>query len=520
MNFNKLNIHNLKKLLLRSTAVSLCAVTISASAAFSVMAAPTATKSSSSSGTAATASPTTSAKSGSTAQKASGAAQSATNASGNSGGSGTNASGQSDTAQGSSDNQWPAAPTISAGSAILIDADTGAILYEKDSHSRAYPASTTKILTSLIAIENTSLDDVITFSKAAANSYKWDESNTGTREGEQFTMEQALYATLLKSANEVAYGIGEYIGGSIPAFTDMMNERAKELGALNTHFNNPNGLSDTNHYTTAYDLAMIGRACFNNSTFMTISSATSYNIPPTNKTAETRYLRQRHGMANGNGYKYEYFKGGKTGFTDESGYTLITFAQKDDMRLICVVFRESDDASRYVDSKALFDYGFNNFKKASISSSDVSSLFNSSNYYNSNVFGNAGISFSMDSAYVDIPQNAAITDIEIAVSENSDTADDNYDFTADIAFNYGDHRVGTATLLVTTPKSDTKDTNLPYIQESTSSVVSQKKCLVINIWHVIIIIIVVLIIFEIIDTTRDNKMRKHRRRAYNKKRHR
>ena len=190
------------------------------------------------------------------------------------------------------------------------------------------------------------------------------------------------------------------------------------------------------------------------------------------------------------------------------------------MRLICVVFRESDDASRYVDSKALFDYGFNNFKKASISSSDVSSLFNSSNYYKSNVFGNAGISFSMDSAYVDIPQSASITDIDISVSENIEASDNNYDFTADLSFNYGGHRVGTATLLVTTPKSDTKDTNLPYIQESTSSVVSQKKCLVINIWHVIIIIIVVLIIFEIIDTTHDNKMRKHRRRSYNRKRHR
>ncbi|MDD5872783.1 MAG: D-alanyl-D-alanine carboxypeptidase [Clostridia bacterium] len=514
MNFNKIKLHNIRKMLLRSTAVSLCAVTISASAAFSVLAAPTPTKSATNSNSKTTASTAATASTTASSTASTSASNAATSA-----GNGT-VQNTTDNSQGSSDNQWPASPTISAGSAILIDADTGAILYEKDSHSRAYPASTTKIMTSLLAIENSSLDDVITFSKAAANSYKWDEANTGTREGEQFTMEQALYATLLKSANEVAYGIGEYIAGSIPAFSDMMNERARELGALNTHFNNPNGLSDTNHYTTAYDLAMIGRACFNNSTFMTISSSVSYSIPPTNKTAETRYFRQRHGMANGNGYQYEYFKGGKTGFTDESGYTLITFAQKDDMRLICVVFRESDDASRYVDSKALFDYGFNNFKKASISSSDVSSLFNSSNYYNSNVFGNAGISFSMDSAYVDIPQSASITDIDISVSENIEASDNNYDFTADLSFNYGGHRVGTATLLVTTPKSDTKDTNLPYIQESTSSVVSQKKCLVINIWHVIIIIIVVLIIFEIIDTTHDNKMRKHRRRSYNRKRHR
>ena len=261
MNFNKIKLHNIRKTLLRSTAAALCTVTISASAALSVSAATAST--------AATNAATSAVNS--TVQSTPGT----TDTTGNSQGS----------SQGSSDNQWPASPTISAGSAILIDADTGAILYEKDCHSRAYPASTTKIMTSLLAIENSSLDDVITFSKAAANSYKWDEANTGTREGEQFTMEQALYATLLKSANEVAYGIGEYIAGSIPAFSDMMNERARELGALNTHFNNPNGLSDTNHYTTAYDLAMIGRACFNNSTFMTISSSVNYSIPPTNKNA-------------------------------------------------------------------------------------------------------------------------------------------------------------------------------------------------------------------------------------------
>ena len=250
---------------------------------------------------------------------------------------------------------WPASPSILSSSAVLIDADTGAILYDKDCHSKAFPASTTKIMTALLAIENNSLDEVITFSRAAANSYKWDESNTGTREGEQFTLEQALYATLLKSANEVAYGIAEHVAGSIPAFAAMMNERAKELGALNTHFNNANGLSDPDHYTTAYDLAMIGRACFNNSTFMLIDSAESYKIGPTNKTAETRNFPQRHGMLKGNNYYYEYCKGGKTGFTDESGYTLISFAQKDDMRLICVVMREADDKSRYADTKTLFD---------------------------------------------------------------------------------------------------------------------------------------------------------------------
>lgn len=412
---------------------------------------------------------------------------------------------------------WPASPSILAGSAILIDADTGAVLYDKDCHSKAFPASTTKIMTALLAIENNSLDEVITFSRAAANSYKWDESNTGTREGEQFTLEQALYATLLKSANEVAYGIAEHVAGSVPAFADMMNVRAKELGALNTHFNNANGLSDPDHYTTAYDLAMIGRACFNNSTFMTIDSAESYKIAPTNKTAETRYFAQRHGMLKGNNYQYEYCKGGKTGFTDESGYTLITFAQKDDMRLICVVLREADDQSRYMDTKTLLDYGFNNFHKISVSSSEVSSLFTSSNYYNSKVYGNTGITFSMDSSYVDLPLNVSFSDVSIEVS-GRDTVDDAYDFTADISFIYDEHTVGTARLLVNAADSLGMSNNLPYLKEDNSSVVSQKNCLVINIWYVIIGIVSILILCEIYESICSNRIRRQRRRRSRRRR--
>lgn len=412
---------------------------------------------------------------------------------------------------------WPASPSILSSSAVLIDADTGAILYDKDCHSKAFPASTTKIMTALLAIENNSLDEVITFSRAAANSYKWDESNTGTREGEQFTLEQALYATLLKSANEVAYGIAEHVAGSIPAFAAMMNERAKELGALNTHFNNANGLSDPDHYTTAYDLAMIGRACFNNSTFMLIDSAESYKIGPTNKTAETRNFPQRHGMLKGNNYYYEYCKGGKTGFTDESGYTLISFAQKDDMRLICVVMREADDKSRYADTKTLFDYGFNNFHKLSVSSSEVSSLFTSSNYYNSKVYGNTEITFSMDSSYVNLPLNVSFSDVSVEV-EGRDTNDDSYDFTADISFIYDTHTVGKAKLLVTASDNYGASNNLPYIKEDNSSVLSQKNCLVINIWYVIIGIVLILILFEIYESIHAGRMRRHHHRRSRRRR--
>ncbi len=414
--------------------------------------------------------------------------------------------------------QWPAAPTITADSAVLIDADTGAILYDKDCHKQAYPASTTKIMTALLAIENHSLDEVITFSRAAANSYKWDEANTGTKEGEQFTMEQALYATLLKSANEVAYGIGEYIAGSIPAFSDMMNERAKELGALGTHFNNPNGLSDPNHYTTAYDLAMIGRACFNNATFMAIDSyADTYELGPTNKTSTSRYFTQRHGLMKGNGYQYEYCKGGKTGFTDESGYTLVTFAQKEDMRLICVVMKEPTDELRYVDSKAILDYGFNNFQKIAVNANDVSTLFNSSNYYNSKVYGSSAITFSLDSSYVDLPNGVVFSDTDMTVETNDSAEDSPYDFTADIIFHYDNHNVGSAKLMVTMNNKPVQNNRLPLLTETLATQYTPKQCIVINIWYIAAAIAAILLIIEIIENIQES--RKHRRRRRRLKNH-
>ena len=277
---------------------------------------------------------------------------------------------------------WPDAPSITCESAILIDADTGSILYEKDSHRKAYPASTTKILTGLLTIENCNLNDTMTFSSKAANSVNpYEDANLSMKAGEQITVEQALYGLLLYSANEIAYGLAEQVAGSADAFIDMMNNKAKELGAINTHFANPSGLYNPNHYTTAYDMAMIARGCYNNASFVNIdSTSSSYTIPATNMSAQ-RTIKHRHKMLKGREFYYEYCKGGKTGFTDESLMTLVTFAEKDGMRLICGVFRSPDDSTRYIDTRALFDWGFGNFKKSTTSNSQISSLFSTDNYY-------------------------------------------------------------------------------------------------------------------------------------------
>lgn len=176
---------------------------------------------------------------------------------------------------------WPFGPVVSADSAILMEANTGAILYAKDIHKREYPASTTKIMTSLLATELASLDDVITFSHDAVFDNPPGSSGIAMDVGQQLTLEQCLNAILIRSANEVCFAVAEHITGTTDwkVFAEVMNDRAKELGALNTHFVNPNGLPDENHYTTAYDLAMIGRAFFENEMLCKISLSRRMEIP-------------------------------------------------------------------------------------------------------------------------------------------------------------------------------------------------------------------------------------------------
>ena len=186
----------------------------------------------------------------------------------------------SETGTANTEVSWPDAPEVNSSSCILVDADTGSILFERNSHEKCYPASTTKILTGLLTIENCNMDDVVTFSQAAATSINiYEDANLGCKTGEQFTVNQLLHGLLLYSANEMAYALGEHVAGSIDAFVDMMNAKAKELGALNTHFANASGLYNTNHYTTAYDMAMIARGCYNNASFVSIdSTADAYVI--------------------------------------------------------------------------------------------------------------------------------------------------------------------------------------------------------------------------------------------------
>lgn len=259
---------------------------------------------------------------------------------------------------------------LEADSAILMDATTGEILYEKDIHKKQYPASITKLMTVLLAYESGKMNETITFSHDAIFGIERNSSHIAVDVGEKLTMKQAMYAIMLQSANEVSLGVAEQIDGSIEAFARHMTKRAKELGCKDTNFVNPNGLHNESHYTSAYDMALIAKELLKFDDFKKVMGTIHYDIPPTNIKKETRYLYGQHQMIKPPSlYCYEGCEGGKTGFTNEAMNTLVTYAKRDDTELIAVVFK-CRGAGHYIDTTKLFDYGFSQFKTVKVFSAN------------------------------------------------------------------------------------------------------------------------------------------------------
>lgn len=266
---------------------------------------------------------------------------------------------------------WPQGPKVYAKSAIIMDMDSGAVLYGKKTEEKHYPASITKLLTALVAVENADDNDKVEFSQDSVSFLKYDDAHIGMRPGEIISMKDALHGLLLASANEVAYAIaenvGEKTGGGYSAFIQKMNERSEELGCRNSHWTNANGLHDQDHYTTAYDMALIASEVSKHQELLDIMQTMSYTIGKTNLVGETRTFQQHHKMLwKGNSNYYKYCIGGKTGYTDDAGTTLVTLADNGKLRLAAVVlFDYGTDA--YLDTKAMFDYAYDNFSKVSLS---------------------------------------------------------------------------------------------------------------------------------------------------------
>lgn len=253
-------------------------------------------------------------------------------------------------------------PIITCQSAVVMDASTGQVIYEKDAYSKQYPASTTKIMTALIAIEQGNMSDTLVMSENAIWGIDRDSSNIGLDVGEKISMKDGLYAILMSSANEVCVGTAEHISGSTDAYVALMNQKAKDIGCTGTNFVNVNGLHDDNHYTCAYDLALITKEALSNQTFREISACTYYEIPPTNIISDTRYLWQNNELIVGNSeFYYSYCTGGKTGYTDQAGGTLVSWASYNDMELICVVMNTQPKNNIFQDSIKLYNYMFYNY---------------------------------------------------------------------------------------------------------------------------------------------------------------
>lgn len=249
-----------------------------------------------------------------------------------------------------------AEPTIQSEGAVVIDAATGTVLYGKNQNTRYYPASITKLMTALLVLENCQLGDTVTFSRTATENLESGAVSLKLTEGDKLTVEQCLYGLLLKSANDVANGLAEKVSGSVSGFAGLMNQKAAALGCTGTHFVNPNGLNDSNHYTTPYDMALIARAAFQNDTLRKIDTTLSYKFPATKNAGERTITMGHKMMYSTDSRYYPGIIGGKTGYTSKAGNTLVTGAEKNGVRLIAVVMKSK--STHYADTKALLDYGF------------------------------------------------------------------------------------------------------------------------------------------------------------------
>lgn len=309
---------------------------------------------------------------------------------------------------------WPQEPEIQSASAVLMDLDSGEILYGKEDQTARYPASTTKLMTALLALEHSKLDETVTFSSDAVFKNETNSSHIARDVGEQMSMEQTLYGVLLASANECAYAIAEHVGadmgGDYNTFIQAMNDRAKELGCVNTHFVNSSGLHDDQHYTCAYDLALIAREAYQNETIRKMVGTRRYEIPPTNKHAEPTPLNNTHAMLSANKtskFLYDGCQGGKTGYTDEARHSLVTYVERDGRKLVCVsMCAEGNDS--YKDTIALMDWGLANFHKVSLEDETLQSKVDEA----IKASGRQGLSWQARGTLL-LPKDAAVRDLAV-----------------------------------------------------------------------------------------------------------
>lgn len=272
------------------------------------------------------------------------------------------------------DPEGAGAPEIDGKAYVLYDVQSGKFLLGNNQDTPLPPASITKVMTILLALEKLQMTDTITVTRDMYESIPNDYVRLGLVEGEQITVEEAIYACLLISANDACMALAVTMGGSVEGFSKMMNEKAAELGCTHTNFTNPYGFSDENHLTTAHDMALMMAAALKNEAYTKISTTANYTMPATNKYDEPRNLTNGNRFVSTTTYAYDNYIGGKTGFTDMSAYTIVAGARQDGRTLVGVVLGASCSEVRYSELISLFTYGFKTYSTSSIDPAEFTQL--------------------------------------------------------------------------------------------------------------------------------------------------
>lgn len=270
---------------------------------------------------------------------------------------------------------WPSDTAIQAESGIVIDGDSGAVLFGQDIHTPYPPASITKILTALIVLENAKLDDMVTFSKDSVYNVEEGSGNKlNVDVGDKLSVEDCLYSMILHSCNQAANALAEHVGGSKEGFVRMMNEKIKELGCTESHFVNPSGLNADDQYVTAYDMALIAKAAYSNKKLVEIGSAISHNIPPTSRNPEGLTIYNEHRLVKTKDPKSEFYcptaVAGKTGYLVKAGNTLVTYGKQDERRVISVILKGSP-RQYFIDGKNLLEFGLSRFENVPVKGNET-----------------------------------------------------------------------------------------------------------------------------------------------------
>ncbi|SFQ21863.1 D-alanyl-D-alanine carboxypeptidase [Lachnospiraceae bacterium XBB1006] len=373
---------------------------------------------------------------------------------------------------------WPKGPKVKADSAIIMEANTGSILYEKKIHKRHYPASITKILTTLLCVENSDLSETVTFSHDSV--FTTEGTSIARDEGEKMSMKDTLYAVMLGSANECAYAAAEHVGGTIDHFVEMMNERAKACGCVDSTFHNPHGLPDKKHKTSAYDMAMISKEALKNPDFRKITGTKTYMIPKTNKHKDETFLVNHNEMLtyyHTGRHVYEGCIGGKTGYTNAAGNTLVTYAERNGMTLICVVMKDNAEG-QYEDTTKLLDYCFDNFQTYKLNEHDRT--YNMEDITKALNFEQVKPYITIDEdSYVVLPKTAEFKQITSKVNRTENEQDS----AGTVDYYYGKRLVGSAQITISVDEGDL------YSFGDSSDKEEDRFVIKINLTHVFIIVV-------------------------------